>query len=136
MPNEQTLVSATSVDTGRFTPVEQLVDRGALISLLDQLFTVDQGYVEIRRVDDYFPVLLVGFRRGLAVAQCMSNPDSMSVLAGDGSVPGSELVEVLIMDDLASFGGEYVVASPRALDILLEFASGADVYSLGDWHEL
>lgn len=136
MSDARALVATTSVETGRFAPAERSVDRDDLIRLVDQLSTIDQGYVEVRLMDDDFPVLLAGFRKGFAVVQCLSGPESMTVLTGDDSVPGSELVDVLIMDDLATFTGEYVVESARAGDVLLKFAEGADVRSLGEWHEL
>jgi hypothetical protein len=134
--DERALVAATSVETGRFAPDEQSVDRDDLIRLVDQLSAIDQGYVEVRRVDDDFPSLLVGFRKGLAAVHCMWGPESMALLTGDGSVAGSELVEVLVMDDLVPFTGEYLVESARARDVLLKFADGADPRSLGEWHDL
>ena len=136
MSDARALVAATSLETGRFAATEQSVDGDDLICLLDQLSTIDQGYVEVRLVDDEFPALLAGFRKGFAVVHCMSKPESLALLAGDGSVAGSELVDVLIMDDLAPFSGEYVLESARARDVLLKFAQGADVRSLGEWHQL
>jgi hypothetical protein len=136
VPKERAVFAAASLETGRFAPAEQSVDRDGLIRLVNQLSVIDQGYVEVRRVDDVFPAILVGFRKGLAVVQCMSGPESMALLTGDGSVAGSELVDVLIMDDLATFTGEYVLASARARDVLLKFADGADLRSLGEWHDL
>lgn len=129
-------VASTSIETGRFAPTERAVERDALVLLLDQLSTLDQGYVEVRLMEADFPALLVGFRRGFAVVHGMLDPESIVLLAGDGSVPGSDLVEVLIMDDLGSFTGEYVMGAGRARDVLLKFVEGADVGSLGDWHEL
>ncbi|TCC54386.1 hypothetical protein E0H73_38700 [Kribbella pittospori] len=136
MSNERALVAATSVETGRFAATEQLVDRDDLVRLVDELSTIDQGYVEVRRADDDFPALLVGFRMGFAVVQCMSGPESIALLTGDGSVVGSDLVDVLIMDDLATFSGDYVLESARARDVLRKFADGADVRCLGEWHDL
>jgi hypothetical protein len=130
------LVAATSVETGRFAPDERSVGRDDLIRLVNQLSAIDQGYVEVRRVDDDFPALLVGFRKGFAVVHCMWGPESMALLAGDGSVAGSEQVDMLIMDDLGPFTGEYVLESARARDVLLKFADGADPRSLGEWHDL
>jgi len=134
--NERSLVTATSLETGRFAPIERSVERDDLIHLVDQLSTIDQGYVQVRRVDHDFPTLLVGFRKGLAAVHCLWSPESMSLLTGDGSVAGSEPVDVLIMDDLATFTGEYVRESARARDMLLKFADGADLRSLGEWHDL
>lgn len=130
------LVASTSLGTGRFVPTERAVDRNAVAVLIDHLSSADQGYIEVRRHGADFPALLVGFRFGLAVVHCMSAPESMLLLAGDGSVPGSDLVEVLIMDDLASFTGEYVMESGRARDVVLRFLKGDDLSSLGDWDEL
>jgi hypothetical protein len=134
--DERALVAATSVETGRFAPDQQSVDRDDLIRLVDQLSAIDQGYVEVRLVDDNFPALLVGFRKGHAVVHCMSAPESMALLTGDGSVAGSESVDVLVMDDLATFTGAYVLESARARDVLLKFVDGADPGSLGEWHDL
>ena len=129
------VVVATSVESG-FARTEQSVGRGDLVRMVDHLTAIDQGYVEVRLVDDEFPVLLVGFRRGFAVVQFMADRESMALLTGDGSVADSESVDVLIMDDLATYTGEYVLASARARDVLLEFADGADPRSLGEWHDL
>lgn len=136
MSDERALVAATSVETGRFASAEQSVHLDDLIRLVNRLAAMDHGYVEVRLVGDDFPALLVGFRKGFAVVHCMSGPESTALLMGDGSVAGSELVDVLIMDDLATFTGEYVLESARARDVLLKFADGADLRSLGEWHDL
>ena len=133
---DRTLVAATSVETGRFAVIERSVDRDELIRLVDQLSSMDEGYLEVHPLSNAYPTLLVGFGRRCAVVQCMSSADSMALLMGDGSVVGAELVDVLIMDDLASYTGEYVMACARAREVLLKFAEGADVLALGEWHEL
>jgi hypothetical protein len=130
------LVAATSVETGRFVPVEKPLDRDDLTRLLHQLSTIDQGYAEVRLEDHDFPALLVGFRRGFAVVHCMSSLESMALLGGDGSVAGLEPVDVLVMDDLSTFTGDYVMKPSRARDVLMKFADGVGVRSLGEWHDL
>lgn len=130
------LVASTSLETGRFAPAERTADSDAFALLIDELLSVDQAYVEVRLAGADFPALLVGFRLGLAVVQGMSEPESILLLAGDGSVPGTDLVEVLIMDEIVSFAGEYVMKSERARDVLIRFVKGEEPSSLGDWNEI
>lgn len=136
VPDERALVAATSLETGRFVSAELSVDRDDLVALIDRLSMIEQAYVEVRLANDEFPALLVGLRRGIAVVQCMSGPESMALLAGDGSSAASEVVDVLIMDELATFTGEYVRGSARARDVVVKFVDGADLWSLGEWHDL
>jgi hypothetical protein len=132
------LVSATSIETGRFAAAERPVSRADLIRLIDQLSggRQQQGYLEVRPAGDEFPVLLVGFRGGLAVVQRMLDSESMSILGGDGSVAGSDSIDILIMDDLATFTGEYVLGLQRAQEGVLQFLDGADLSALGEWNDL
>ncbi len=51
-------------------------------------------------------------------------------------MPGTDLVEVLIMDEIVSFAGEYVMKSERARDVLIRFVKGEEPSSLGDWNEI
>ena len=78
MTNEGALVAATSVETDRFSPTESLVGREDLVSLLNHCSAIGQGYIEVRLVDNAFPTLLVGFRKGFAVVQRMLDAESMT----------------------------------------------------------
>lgn len=42
----------------------------------------------------------------------------------------------LIMDDLATYAGTYVLPTHRAREVLLRFVDGEDVSSLGEWDQL
>lgn len=136
MTENRILVGMTCAENGRFATTERLVDRDGLLILLGRLSAIDQAYVEVRLVGPDFPVLMVGSRKGLAVVQCMVSAESLILLLGDESMPVSEFVDVLIMDDLVAFTGEYVMKSTKARNILLQFVDGAAVSSLGDWHKL
>lgn len=66
----------------------------------------------------------------------MTNQETMSLLAGDGSVPESDAVDVVLMDDLATSTGDHVLRADRARDALVGFVYGTEAMSLGEWHEL
>lgn len=136
MLENQALVAATSVESGRFRAVEMPTTFDALAQLFDQLTGVGQGYLEVRSTDHEFPLISLGFRHGCAVIHCASNPERMSLLCGDGSVAERDTVEVPIMDDLATFSGDFVVSAARARGVLLTFVRGADPSSLGEWCDL
>lgn len=109
------------------------MDRDDLVRLLDWASTIDQAYVEVRRARAEYPVLLAGFRKGVAVVHCMPNAMSVALLCGDGSVPASRTRDVLIMDDLVTFSGDHLMVCASARAALTSFVDGSDVRSLGEW---
>lgn len=129
-------VAATSLNSGLFSSSEQLLDRDALPQLLHCYLSAGSGYLEVRLAGAIFPALAIGIKGDHSVVQCLNSPESMALLAGDGSVPPSTLVDVLIMDELTPFTGDYAMMPKRAFDIILRFVDGVTVRTLGDWHEL
>ncbi len=136
MPDIEVLVAATAVESGRFRAVEMPTTLNRLTELIDQLRRAGQGYLEVRWTEHDFPMVSLGFVQESAVIHCASTPDQMALLRGDGSAGDRDAVEVLIMDDLATFPAEFVVSTDRAQELLLAFAQGAPPESLAEWSDL
>jgi hypothetical protein len=136
VPNAGAVVAATSVESGRFHPVERPTDIVNLLGLFDQLTGLGQGYLEVRSLERDFPLVTVGFRDGLAVMHCAAAPDQTALVHGDGSIAPDEAVEVPIMDELATFTGAFVLDTARARRLLEDFVRSGDPASLGEWCEL
>jgi hypothetical protein len=125
--------SATSPASGRFDALETRSDVRGLASRFDQLRAQDQGYVEVRRDDD-FPVLTLGFRAGLGVVQLMADETSTSLLIADR--PAEEDVMVLVMDDLVEFHADFAFGLDRAWLVVQQFARTGVIPVATRWFEL
>lgn len=66
----------------------------------------------------------------------MWSEESIALLYGDGTAPSSDSVDVLIMDGLGTFGGGFRHGVRSGQGVLLRFADGADVISLGQCEDL
>lgn len=128
--------SATSTESGRFSPVENRSEVRDLSDRLSGLRSRGQGYIEVQSPNLAFPVLTLAFRADHAVIHLMSAAERMSLLAGDGTVPSDAEVEVLIMDELAVFTGDFVLQIDRAWDLVHDFTRTGAVGALGTWREL
>jgi hypothetical protein len=95
-----------------------------------------RGTWKCDRLNLSFPVVSVGFRGGFAVIHCASAPDEMALLYGDGSVAPEEAIELPIMDELATFTGEFVLNAAGARKALRDFVVSGTPASLGEWYEL
>jgi hypothetical protein len=126
--------AATLPASGRFDPVENRSDVETLNDRFAELRARGEGYVEVRRIDE-FPVLTVGFRGSVAVVQALTSPEATSLLEGDGSASG-EMVEVLVMDETAEFSAQAGFGVDRAWGLVQDFLRGKDLRELGEWIEL
>jgi len=68
-----------------------------------------------------------------AALSTSSSPRSPYLLGGDGSVPAGEVVEVPIIEGLATFSGDFVLVLHLAVGVVEAFARGAAVVRLGEW---
>lgn len=128
--------AATSPESGLFHPVERRSEVKDLSDRFNDLRSLGLGYVEVRSPTREFPVLILGFRDDHAVIHLMSDSERMSLLVGDGTVPAGAEVEVLIMDDLAAFTGDFVLDIDRAWDLVHDFTQTWAAGPLGEWCEL
>jgi len=126
--------AATSATSGRFDAVEQRSDIEVLHERFAALMARGEGYLEVRRVEDY-PALTTGFRGSVAVVQALMSQDAMSILVGDGSAQEGQ-VEVPIMDEIAGFAGQAGVSVDRAWSLVQAFLGGRSLSELGEWFEL
>ncbi|MEW2079336.1 MULTISPECIES: hypothetical protein [unclassified Streptomyces] len=128
--------AATSPESGLFSPVERRSEVKGLSDRFNDLRSLGQGYVEVRLPNREFPMLMLAFRDDHAVVQLMSDPERMSLLVGDGTVPSDAEVEVPIMGDLATFTGDFVLDVDRAWELVHDFTQMRAAGPLGEWPEL
>lgn len=126
--------AATSPESGRFDPLVSRSDVESLDERFAALKARGEGYLEVRRVNDY-PGLAMGFRGSVAVIEAFVSQERMAILVGDGSCPG-ELVKVPTMDEETSYSGQAGIDVERAWGLVREFAKGRDLSELGEWFEL
>lgn len=128
--------ATTSPESGRFSPGEKCSDGRDLSARFNELRTRGQGYLEVRSPDSEFPVLTLGFRNDRAVVHRFQDAEKVSLLAGDGTVASDAAVEVLIMDELAEFTGDFVLGVDHAWALVREFIRTGMPNELGEWREL
>ena len=128
--------AATSPESGLFDPVERCSAVKDLSDRFNDLRSRGQGYVEVRLPNREFPVLILAFRDDHAVVHLMSDTERMSLLVGDGTVLSGTEVEVPIMDDLATFTGEFVLDTDRAWDLVHDLTQTRATCPRGEWCEL
>lgn len=126
--------AATSPASGRFDAVEKYSNVEALNDRFAALRARGEGYLEVRRNEEY-PVLTVGFRGSVAVVQVVTSPESMSLLEGNGATQ-RDAVEVPIMDEAADFASQAGVAVDHAWSVVQDFLGGRDLSELGEWVKL
>ncbi|MFE5812939.1 hypothetical protein [Streptomyces sp. NPDC056479] len=83
-----------------------------------------------------FPQLTLGFQGDQAVIHLFDDPETSSLLVGDGTVGADGVVEVPVMDDLAAFSGDFVLTVDRAWALVGNFIQTGVPGDLGDWCEL
>ena len=126
--------SATSPHSGRFDAIETRSNTDALNDRFAALKARGEGYLEVRRAEDY-PVLTLGFRGSVAVIEAFMSEEAMAVLVGDGSYQG-DLAVVPIMDEDAAFSGPAAIDTERAWSLAQHFLGGREVSELGEWFAL
>lgn len=126
--------AATSPESGRFDAVVAHTDIESLNQRFAALRARGEGYVEVRRVDDY-PALAMGFRGSVAVIEAFRDQETMSILVGDGSYP-AELVQVPSMGEETTYSGQAGIDVDHAWSLVHDFLRGRDLSELGDWFDL
>lgn len=128
--------AATSPVSGRFAGLHARSNEMALRERFDELRSQGQGYLEVELPGNESALLTLGFRRDYAVIHLSTDPESMSLLVGDGTVPPDKTVRVLIMEDLSEFTGDVVVSVGCAWEVVLDLIRGKAPSDLGKWWEL
>ena len=126
--------SATSPESGRFDAIVTRSDVEVLNDRFAALKARGEGYLEVRRVEDY-PALTLGFRGSVAVIEAYVSQEAISILLGDGSHQGG-LVEVPIMDEDGVFSGPAAIETERAWRLVQDFLDGRNLGELGEWFSL
>jgi hypothetical protein len=128
--------AATAPESGRFSAVERRSDVRNLADHFNELRSRGQGYLEVRQPDSEYPLLTLGFRGDHAIIHRFDDPETSSLLVGDGTAAADVLVDVPVMDDLAAFSGAFVLAVDRAWVLVRDFIQSGTPHDLGEWCEL
>ncbi|MET9817713.1 hypothetical protein [Streptomyces sp. NPDC006355] len=126
----------TSRESGRFNPVEKHSDLSDLAREFNELRSRGRGYLEVRTPDHEFPQLTLSFSDDHAVIHLFANEASVYLLAGDGAMPAEVTVDVPVMDDLATFSGDFVLDVDHAWEVVQNFTQTQRIEELGEWCEL
>ncbi len=128
--------TATDPESREFSPTERSSDIADLTAHFTALRSHGQGYLEVRLPGREFPLLTLGFQDDQAVIHLFDAAEKSSLLVGDGTAAADAVVEVPIMDDLAVFRGDCVVAVDRAWAFVRDFIQTRAPGELGEWREL
>ena len=128
--------SMTSLESGRFRPGESRSDLSDLVGDFSELRSRGQGYLEVHFPDSEYPQMTLSFQGDRAIIHLFTDEETVSLLAGDGTVPPDVTVDVPIMDELSSFTGDFVLSVDRAWDVVETFVRTGTYAELGEWFEL
>ncbi|MEU3296049.1 hypothetical protein ABZ722_27280 [Streptomyces longwoodensis] len=128
--------TATDPASRKFSSTERSSDIAGLTDHFTALRSHGQGYLEVHLPGDEFPLLTLGFQDDQAVIHLFDAVEKSSLLVGDGTAAADTVVEVPIMDDLAVFTGDCVVAVDRAWALIRNFIQTRELGELGEWREL
>ena len=113
--------------------VQQRSETETFLRFLESLSTYGEGYAEVARGDHPFSMLALSAASGHGVIHQFQSEDKSYLLRGDGSVPAGEVVELPMLEGLATFSGDFVLTLDLALGAVEAFARGAAVARLGEW---
>lgn len=116
--------------------VQQRSEIQTFLRFLESLSTHGEGYAEVTRGDQSFPMLALSAASGHGVIHQFQSQDKSYLLCGDGSVPTGQVVDLPIIEGLATFSGDFVLTLDLAVGAIEAFARGAAVAQLGVWVEL
>lgn len=128
--------TATDLESRQFSAIERSSDVADLTDHFTALRSRGQGYLEVRLPGGGFPRLTLGFKDDQAVIHLFDAADKASLLVGDGTAPAEAVVQVPIMDDLAVFSGDCVLAVDRAWDRVRNFIQTGAPGESAEWREL
>lgn len=128
--------TATDPDSRRFSATERRSDNADLSDRFSALRSHGQGYLEIRLPDGEFPLLALDFRDDQAVIHLFDADGASFLLAGDGTAVADAVGQAPVMDDLAAFRGDCVLAVDRAWVLVRSFVQKGAPDELGEWRGL
>ena len=128
--------TATDPESRQFSATEPSSDVADLVDHFTALRSRGQGYLEVRLPGGEFPLLTLGFLDDQAVIHLFDAAEKSFLLVGDGSATADAVAQVPIMDDLAVFSGDCVVAVDRAWALVRNFIQTGAPGELAEWREL
>ncbi|MFF9029391.1 hypothetical protein [Streptomyces iakyrus] len=127
--------TATDPESRQFSATERSSDVADLADHFTALRSRGQGYLEVRLPGGEFPLLTLGFLDDQAVIHLFDAAEKSFLLLGDGTATADAVVQVPVMDDLAVFSGDCVVAVDRAWALVRNFIQTGTPGELAEWRE-
>lgn len=128
--------TATDLESRQFSAIERSSNVADLTDHFTALRSRGQGYLEVRLSGGEFPLLTIGFQDDQAVIHLFDDAEKSSLLVGDATATADAVVQVPIMDDLAVFSGDCVLAVDRAWALVHHFILTGAPGELGQWRAL
>ncbi|WP_327007622.1 hypothetical protein OHA72_10325 [Dactylosporangium sp. NBC_01737] len=128
--------SATSPGSGRVMPAPRGSTLAELSERVAVLRSIGEGYVEAGFPDRDYPYLAFGFRARYAIVEIFPSAERTLLLVGNGVVANDINAEVPILDELATFTGDFVTDVDRAWTLVRSFLLDGSAVHLGTWQEL
>jgi hypothetical protein len=113
--------------------VQHRSETQTFLRFLKSLSTRGEGYAEVSKGEQPFPMLALSVASGHGVIHQFQSEDKSYLLRGDGSVPAGDVVELPIIEGLATFSGDFVLTFDLAVGAVEAFVRGAAVARLGEW---
>ncbi len=128
---------ATDPDSRRLS-TERRTSADDYIARIEVLLATGEGYTEVHRADQQYPLLTLSFKDGYGVIHQFSAEDKVLLLVGDGVIGAHETVLVPVLDDAddAEFSGDYVLSAGHAWRAVQDFLRHGAAEDLGEWQEL
>jgi hypothetical protein len=126
----------TEPSTGRTRDVPTWSSEEGYREQLASLLREGSGYTEVSRVGSPYPALTLSINEGLAVVHRFDDAETCMLLKGTGQVAADETRDFPIQTDEVAFTGEFISTAARGVDVLIAFAQGVDIRSLGTWVRL
>ena len=129
---------ATDPDSRRLSFTERRTSPADYIARIEALLAAGEGYSEVHRADQQYPLLALSFRGGYGVVHQFSAQDKVLLLVGDGVLDAHETVLVPVQNDVADvpFSGDYVLSAEHAWTVVKDFLRDGAVENLGEWQKM
>lgn len=129
---------ATDPDSRRLSYTERRTSADDYIARIEALLATGEGYSEVHRADQQYPLLTLSLKDGYGVIHQFASEDKVLLLVGDGVIDAHETVLVPVHDDIydAPFSGDYVLSAGHAWTAVKDFLRHGAVEDLGEWQEM
>ena len=128
--------AATDPVSGRFSALYATSAVRELEDRLDELRARGEGCVEVARVGQDYPTVMMGFRGAHAVLYRLDDAETMLIHVGDGSVPKDGNATVLVMENESEIDGQFALSLESAWGFVKAFTGSDSTGDDSEWLRL